>query len=337
MWRKRALLLLVCGFLCGCGHPENAPNGEDPAAFTINGEAVGLREWNFYVRMNQMQWEKEMLDSYGDDMWEYEVDEDGTTMAEDLKDQVVDIICRIHLTNQHAEEYGAVLDEAKQKEIRERAASFMGNYHEKLLAYAGADEAFVYERLSERELSLLTAEASVADYSPEIPEEEIHREGICYVLISTTGLWDEEGNLEPYTEEEIRRRAEVAEELCETARESRDLKGAAEAIGLTPIESSVGISNEGDGQEPRMLDAARLLEVGGISDPIQTEEGWFLVQHTSDYDEEGTDYWRAYLTDQAREAEYERIYEAWREEADIRFDQEIMDQVDVEIVLKELL
>ena len=129
----------------------------------------------------------------------------------------------------------------------------------------------------------------------------------------------------------------MAEELCETARDSRDLKEAAEAIGLTPIESSVGIRNEGDGQEPRMLDAARLLEVGEISDPVQTEEGWFLVQHTSDYDEEGTDYWREYLTSQAREEEYERLYEAWKEEADISFHQEIMDQADVEIVLKELL
>lgn len=213
----------------------------------------------------------------------------------------------------------------------------MDAYHEKLLQYAGADEAFVYERLSEKELSLLTAEASVADYEPELSEEEIHREGICYVLISTTGLRDEEGNLEPYTEEEVERRDRVAEELCEAARESNNLKAAAEKIGLTPIESSMGISNEGDGQEPRMLDAARLLEVGEISDPVQTEEGWFLVQHTSDYDEEGTKYWREYLTGQAREEEYERICEEWKEEADIRLCHEVMDQVDVEIVLKELL
>ncbi len=335
--RKLSVLLLVCVFLCRCGHTKNVTAEEDPTAFTINGEEIGFREWNFYIRMNQMQWEKEMLDSYGDDMWSHEVDGNGTTMAEELKMQVVDTICRIHLANQHAEEYGVALDEEKQEEIEERAASFMKAYHEKLLQYAGADEAFVHDRLSERELSLLTAEASVAGYDPELSEEEIHREGICYVLISTTGLWDEEGNLEPYSEEEVERRARVAEELCETARDSRDLKEAAEAIGLTPIESSVGIRNEGDGQEPRMLDAARLLEVGEISDPVQTEEGWFLVQHTSDYDEEGTDYWREYLTSQAREEEYERIYEAWKEEADISFHQEIMDQADVEIVLKELL
>lgn len=334
--KYKVLMLLVCLFLCGCSSTKTASAAEDPIAFTINGEAIGFREWNFYLRMNQMQWEKEMLDSYGDGMWSHE-DEDGTTLADELKEQVMDTICRIHLANQHAEEYGAVLDETQQQKIRERAASFMESYHEKLLEYAGADEEFVCDRLSERELSLVTAEACVADYEPQIPEEEIRREGICYVLISTTGLWDGEGNLEPYSEEEVERRTQAAEQLCETARESGNLKEAAEAIGLTPIESSMGSSNEDDGQEPRMLDAARLLEVGGISDPIRTEEGWFLVQHTTDYDEDGTEYWRKYRTEQARAEEYERIYETWKSGADIRPDQEIMDQADVEIVLKELL
>ena len=31
----------------------------DKIAFEINGEPVSLREWNFYLRMNQMQWEKQ--------------------------------------------------------------------------------------------------------------------------------------------------------------------------------------------------------------------------------------------------------------------------------------
>jgi parvulin-like peptidyl-prolyl isomerase len=86
-----------------------------------------------------------------------------------------------------------------------------------------------------------------------------------------------------------------------------------------------------------MLDAARLLAVGEVSDPIQTEEGWFLVQHTSDYDEDGTEYWKEYLTEQAKEEESSRIYDEWEAAADIQIDQEILDQVIVKHVLKELL
>ena len=77
----------------------------------------------------------------------------------------------------------------------------------------------------------------------------------------------------------------------------------------------MGKTNEGDGHEPRMLDAARLLAVGEVSDPVWTEEGWFVVQHTSDYDAEGTEYWRAHLTEQAWEEECGRIMEMWEETA----------------------
>lgn len=341
--KKRRWWILPAGCLAlglllgGCQKAEEQREEQEQTVFTIDQEAVSLREWNFYVRMNQMQWEKEYLDSYGDDMWSMEVDDEGTTLADTLRSEVMETIIRIHLTNQHAEEYGVALDEGTRQELRQQAEDFMGNYHEALLAFAQADEDFVYEKLCEKELSVLVAQASVADYEPELDEEDYHREGICYVLISTTGLRDAEGNLTPFSEEEVERRTALAEELCVRARENGSLKETAEAEGLTPIESSMGNDNEGDGHEPRMLDAARALEVGEISDPIWTEEGWFLVQHTSDHDEEGTEYWKQYLIDTAREERCTEIYEEWRAAADIRIDQDTMDLVNVKHVLKELL
>lgn len=333
--RMTAVLLAVCLAMGGCGTKEDDP--QEQTAVTINGEAITLREWNFYLRMNQMQWEKSYLDSYGDEMWSREVGEDGRLLSDSLKEDVLEIIRQIHLADQHAEEYGVALDEEQQEELRAEASGFMEAYNEALLKYAGADEAFVYSLLCDRELSSLVAEAAVEAYEPVIDEEDVHREGICYVLISTTGLRDNEGNMTPFSEEEVERRTQVAQELCIAARKSGDLKSAAEAEGLTPIESSMGNTNEGDGQEPRMLDAARELQVGEISDPIQTKEGWFLVQHTSAYDAEGTEYWRAYLTDQEKEAEYARILEEWETSADIIVDEEVIGQAEVKIVLKELL
>lgn len=342
-----AVLLASCLFLGGCkgGTPDPVPDAAAEAeqadmeqtALTINGETVSLRVWNFYLRMNQMLWEKQYLEIYGDDMWSREVNEDGTVLADRLKEEVMGHIRRICLACQHAEEYGASLDEEKTEEIRRRSKEFMETYHEALLEYAGADEEFVFDMLSEQELSMAVAEAAVVDYEPEIDEEDAHREGICYVLLSTTGLKDAEGNLEPFSQEEVERRTLLAKELSERARESGSLKEEAEAEGLTPIEGTVGKTNEGDGHEPRMLDAARLLAVGEVSDPVWTEEGWFVVQHTSDYDAEGTERWRARLTEQAREEEYERILEMWEEEAEITVHQEALDQADVKIVLKELL
>lgn len=332
-----ALLASCCICLTGCGQKSERMDEAEQTAFTVDGEEISFREWNFYLRMNQMQWEKSYLESYGDDMWKRKANDEGMTLEAELKESVMGTIIKTHLINQHAEEYGVELSEEDAEQLKENAEQFMGAYHEALIRYAGADQEFVHELLCEVRLSELVAEAAVEDYDPGLTEEDYIREGICYVLISTTGLRDSEGKLEPFSEEEVERRTKIAQELCVKARESGDLKSMAESYELTPIESSMGRTNEGDGQEHRMLDAARELAVGEISDPIQTEEGWFLVQHTTDYDKEGTEYWKEYLTTMAKNEECDRLYGEWLTAADIQVHQDVLDRADVKIVLKELL
>jgi len=329
------IILMVCLLIGGC--KSVGKTEENPVVIAINGEEVFLREWNFFIRMNQMQWEKDYLELYGDEMWSIEGDEEGTTLADNLKKQTLETICKIHLINQHKEEYSVDLDEEKKQEIQKRSKEFMENYHKALLKFAGADEEFVYQKLYEKELSLQVMEAAVADYDPGLTDEEIHREGICYVLISTTGLWDDDGNFQAFSDEEIERRTNLAKELCTKARQSKDLKKSAEEEGLNPIESSMGLDNENDGQEPLMLDAARQLAVGEISEPIETKEGWFVVQHVNDYDEEAVAYRKELLTNLAKEEKAEELYNSWKEEAEITTYQDKMDEVEVKIVLKELL
>lgn len=341
--KKKLIIWLVSISIgiCGCTQEKQKEEQQDKNKNTvialINDEEIDLREWNFYIRMNQMQWEKSYLDSYGDEMWDRELGEDGETMADRLKKDTFNSIVRTHLLNQYAKDYEVELSEEQKQDIKNRAEEFMEAYHPALLEFAGAEEEFVYEKLSEKELGYLVYEACAANYEPQIPEEDYHREGICYVLISTTGLRDNEGVLTPFSEEEVARRTQLAKDLCQKAKESGNLKEAAEAEGLTPVEGSVGNDNTHDSHEPLMLNAARELEVGEISEPIQTEEGWFLVQHTSDYDEEGVEYWKEYLTELARGEKAEEIYEQWEEEAEIITYEENMDLVNVKIVLKELL
>lgn len=332
---KKLTVFAICMmlFLSGCGKTES----EARPAMSLNGEEISLREWNFYVRMNQMIWEKDELETYGEEMWSTEVSEDGRTMADHLKEQVLDTIMQTHLMNQHAEEYGTELTEEDRTKIAEQAESFLGTYHDSLLTFAGADRPFVEEKLAETRMAEKVAQAMAADYEPELEEASYHQEGICYVLVSTTGMRNEDGTLMPFTEEEVSLRTETARRVARKAQENGDLKGTAEAEGLTPIESSMGNTNVYDGKEPRMLNAARKLKVGEVSDPIETEEGWFVVQHTNADDSDGTAYWKEYLTEQAKEDYCTAIYEGWKQDAEIILYEDVMDTVIVNDVLKELL
>ena len=86
-----------------------------------------------------------------------------------------------------------------------------------------------------------------------------------------------------------------------------------------------------------MLDAARALPVGEISEPVWTEEGWFLVQHMNDYDESGTQYWKEYLTEQKKALRSQELYEEWKASSEIVINEEILEKVNVKDGLKELL
>ncbi len=327
--------LLAIFILPGCGTVQEADMAS--AAFYVNGEAVSLREWNFYLRMNQMEWEREYLEDYGDEMWSVERETDGETMEGLLREETFESIVKNHILCGQAAARGLELSEEEKQNLTDEAERFMEAYHQALLGYAGADKAFVYECLERMRLGNLALEAMAADYQPDWDEEEIARKGICYVLISTSGIRHEDGSFTPYSEEEIARRTKVAYALCGDARASGSLKEEAEKLKLVPIEATVGKDNTADGQEPLMLEAARALEPGEISDPVKTEEGWFLVQLLNDYDEEGTKAWGDYLLEQEKSAYGGELYEKLRGEADIERNEEIMEQIVVKKPLKDLL
>jgi len=326
------ILLMLGAAACGSSREEPALS-----AFLVNGEEVSLREWNFYLRMNQMQWEKEYLEEYGDGMWDEKAGEDGKTLQELLREETFETIVRNVILGQQAKALGLELKEEEEAELKEEAKGFMKAYNQALLNYAEADETFVYGQLRRIALGSLAAEELAVDYEPDWDEEQIRRKGICYVLVSTTGVRDEEGNLTPYSEEEVAWRTEVVQKLCEDARRSGSLKEEAEKLEMTPIEATVGEDNAGDSQEPLMLDAARALEVGEISDPVKTDEGWFLVQLLNDYDEEGTQAWKEYLLQQEKSKYSDTLYEKLRAEAEIVTDEQVMDRIVVKKPLKDLL
>ena len=72
-----------------------------------------------------------------------------------------------------------------------------------------------------------------------------------------------------------------------------------------------------------------------MSDPIETQDGWYVVQRVSDYDESATEENLEAMAQQAKEAYLMELERQWQEETPLEIDEEIWDAVRVDQMLTE--
>ncbi len=323
------LLFLSALLLTGCGS-----NMGKKTIATLDEEKITFSEALFYTRMNQLQWEREYVTELGSDFWSEPIGEGEQTYGEELKTQVMDTICQIHLMNAHAEEYQVALTEEDEAGIEERVQNYLDTYGENVQKEAGADKKLVQRLLTEKLLSDKVAEAMVADYTPEINEEETALSKMTYCLFSTLGTYDLEGGSHEVTEEEAEEIWQEAWDFAGRAKELGDLKAAAKEVNHTCVDVYFNEYTDGGAHE-KVAERARLLEPGRIDGPIETEEGYYVIQYVTFLDEEATEQNREMLRQQGKEEKCREIYEGWKNQAEFVIDQELWDQIQVDEVLFE--
>lgn len=321
--RLAALLLgfLLTALLTGCGETEES-------VAVLNGEEIPLSEAVFYTRLNQQQWEQAYGETFGMDFWTQDLNAETGTFADELKRQVMDTICQIHLMNAHAKEYGVSLSREEEKEIDKRVQDFMDSHSKEVREAAGADKKRVKELLRQRMLADKVAQAMVADYEPQVTEEEAALGKMTYCLFSTLGTYDTEGNHQGVTTEERKAIEAEANSFAQRCGELGDINGAAQEAGRTLIDVYFNDKTDG-GVHEKVADLVRTLEEGQCAGPVSTEEGYYVVQYISVQDETATAQNREALMEQKKAQRCQEMYEAWLKEADFTIDQELWDTVQV--------
>ena len=102
---------------------------------------------------------------------------------------------------------------------------------------------------------------------------------ICLIAFLPLGL------VLTFSVAEIRKQSE---EFAARAQELGDIAAAGEEASRTVIDAYFNDSTNG-GTHPDVADAVRGMETGQVSGPIETEDGWYVVQRVSDYDESATE------------------------------------------------
>jgi len=325
------LMLTLCLGLAGCGKKEI--NVETPLA-TLGEEVISLEEAVFYTRMLQESWEYGYYEQYGEDLWQEPVSEEIGTLGDALKRDVLDALTEIHVLVAHAEDMKVELSEEERKGIEQRAETFMETNTPMVLEAAGATKERVDAFLQANELAAKVSASIQADYEPEIDEQAARVGKLTYALFATTGTFDAQGNQTPFTEEELHQVREKAQAFVLRAQELGDISAAGEEISHTVIDVYFNENSDG-GAHPLVAETVRKMKVGEISNMIEAEEGYYVVQNVSEYDEAATRENIAYMVQQAKADFAAEQLERWIKETPLQLDEDLWETVKVDKMLTE--
>jgi len=314
------LLFVMMAALTGCSGSDKLDNTAE--AMKVAGVSVPLGEVNFYLRYQQTQMQGMYGAYFGEDFMSQDLMGLGTPYGETIRSTVVETLQEYYVVEAHAEELGISLTEEEKQEISETVKTFLAANDSRTLAAMSADEATVTHVLELMTLQSKVYNDRAATIDTEVEPESVAQKRISYVMNSTMGTTDEEGNTVELTDDERAQKRAQMETVLAAARESGDLSAAAEAQELSA--SSMTYGNDSTSLDTAVMSAADALSDGEISDIIETENGYYIVCMESTFDEAATETARQNeISSREREA-YDAWYTPLLESAEITTNDELI-------------
>ena len=304
--------------LGGCGSAEKL----DPKAtlVTVDGEeVVSLGYANFVAKYNQAMYDQIYVSYFGSIDWSQELGDDGSSMQDSVKDQIMEDLERYYVSNLHAADYNIELTEDDEKAIQAAVKKFAKDNTDEAKEQVGFDEEYAVRFLREQTIAQRLQEAVKAEAEVNITDEEAIQSSISYVLYPTTTTDDAGNSVDVSKEEQVALRtsaqalaaaddfAAVAEEQEQNVRTYSYTK-AADAAEDTVLGEAV-------------INAAKKLADGETSDVIEVEgTGFYVVHMESVEDDDATATKRENLEKDARTTYYNDKAEAWEKDIDWKVD-----------------
>ncbi len=328
---KRAAVLAMAGvFGVSCMAGCSGSIDTEAVVATVGGEDITLGVANFYARMQQGQYETyyaSMMGTTPEEMWTQEYTE-GTTLEQETKDGVLEMLEDLYVISQHAADYEVSLTEDETDAIADAAAKFEeDNTDEAKEAVSG------YRKDVEKLLELLTIQTKMDSamkegVNEEVSDEEAAQKSMQYVYFSFTTT-DDSGNSTEMTDEEKEELRTTAQEFDDQIKNGEDFAGAAESAGADV--QTTTFDSESTSPDADLIAAVDALEAeGDVTDVIETDSGLYVAELTSLLDRDATDQEKENIVEQRRQDQYDSLLEEWREAADITVNEKVWDKVDFE-------
>lgn len=330
--RYAAIGCLFLMFCTGCGvneitfeqnqgntnpSPTGAPTADwsENTLFTIDGKAVDYRE--ALLLLLAAKEEAEIL--YGAGIWDYTLDEEGTTYAMLRKEQVLEELIDMHVACLHASELGVDIYEEENRDIADYTSEYVANVgNENLLRY-NLTEALIKQVYHNNTLALKVYESITLSVDTDISDDEARQMKIQYIYKSKY-TEDVNGSRTQLDEETLTALRTKMQELRDTGMSKDNFESFAElnTDGKDGVTKTIGA-----GDFPVEIERIVLgLKDGEFSPVLETEEGFYVVKCVLAFDEDATAARKEEMIVERQDAMFATTFQRWKEQAEIIINEE---------------
>lgn len=298
--------------------------GKNPSATLVTidkgKDTISLGYADFTARYTQSMYDGIYLNYFGETMWSQE--EDGKTMEDTVKENVLGTLEETYLLRKHAADYDVKISDKDKKAIQKAAKAFIEANDKETLKEMSATQEIVEQYLTDSTYATRVEEAIRAEAKVEVSQEEAAQKTIYYVKLSTAPQQDGEGNTTEKTDEEIEEIKKQAQALSE----AENFESYAEENEWEILKNSYGKDNAT--LDDAVIAAADKLEEGQISAPILVkDDGYYVVRLDSALDKEATENRKEELEEEQRTKYYTDTLDGWKEEIDWKVDEKLWAKV----------
>lgn len=323
--KKRLMALLLSGVLAvsmfaGCG----AEMDKTATVATDGTNNISLGVANFAARLTQAQYDDFYVAYFGENVWRTDMYGYGTTTEDDLKANVMDSLYAMYAMKAHMADYGVEITTDDVTAISAAAESFISANSAEAVEALGAEREVVEEYLTLLTIQSRMYNEIIKDVDTNVSDEEANTSAYSQVYVSKTSYTDADGNTVEYTAEELEALAQNVKAFAEAAK-ANGLEAAAETYGYDVTTGTYNADSTVIAEVETALTA--MTEDGAVSDLIELENAYYVVQMDAVTDAEATESNRQAIISERETTLYTGVVDGYLESMVWELDEDLWAQV----------
>lgn len=259
---------------------------------------------------------------YGEEVWSYKVDDEGTEYSELMKDSVLDKIIYIKLVCANAEEYGVELTADDKINIEEYVNDFFAGISEDTARKYDLTEDIVTKIYEENVLATKVYDRITLNYDVDANEENCRQARFIITKIDKYTT-DADGNRVFYSEEDLDKIRNNANGVYQSMKGGNVYQAALGSGSLEEPRVTCGLSD----LPVEVGESAFALTDGEMSEILEAEDAYYIFYCEEYNDSSATEAAIQNKITNERKAYFNTLYALWSESANIEIDEEKWDRI----------